>query len=321
MRKTYQNRSRENVQKEGVTALKRVLVICGPTATGKTSLAVDCAKALDSEIISADSQLVYKGLNIGTAKPTAAEMQGVKHHMINVVGAGENFSVSDYEERALPIIKELLNEGKTPVVCGGTGFYINSLLYNLGYGNVKADASVRARYEALLDERGKEYIYLLLQKVDPESAEKLHVNDSKRVIRALEIFEVSGKKKSEQNDEMKPRFDYLAVAVDYPRDALYKRIDCRVDVMFNSGLIDEVKRLQNVGIDENCQSMQAIGYKEVLEGLKNGFNDSTMRDIIKKNTRHYAKRQLTFFKKLKGIVWLKPENATAEYVLRLLNEK
>ncbi len=301
--------------------MKRVLVICGPTATGKTSLAVDCAKALNSEIISADSQLVYRGLNIGTAKPTAAEMQGIKHHMINVVGAEENFSVSDYEERALPIIEKLLNEDKSPVVCGGTGFYINSLLYNLGYGHVKADASVRARYEAMLAERGKEYVYSLLKQVDPESAEKLHVNDTKRVVRALEIYEVSGKKKSEQNDELKPRFDYLAVAIDYPREALYRRIDCRVDVMFNSGLIDEVNRLKSVGIDENCQSMQAIGYKEVLEGLKNGVNDSTMRDIIKVNTRHYAKRQLTFFKKLKGIVWLKPENANSDYVLRLLNER
>lgn len=302
--------------------MKRVLVICGATATGKTSLAVDCAKALNSEVISADSQLVYRGLNIGTAKPTAAEMQGVKHHLINVVGAEENFSVSDYEERALPIIGRLLDEGKTPVVCGGTGFYINSLLYNLGYGNVKADLSVRARYEALLAERGKEYLFGLLKQVDPESAEKLHVNDVKRVIRALEIYEVSGKKKSEQKDELKLRFDYLAVAIDYPREALYKRIDCRVDVMFNSGLIEEVKRLKSVGIDEKCQSMQAIGYKEVLEGLKNGLNDSTMRDIVKKNTRHYAKRQFTFFKKSKGIVWLKPEQANnANRVLELLNGK
>lgn len=300
--------------------MKRVLVICGATATGKTALAVDCAKALNSEVISADSQLVYRGLNIGTAKPTVAEMQGVRHHLIDIVSAETNFSVSDYEERALPIIERLFSEGKMPVICGGTGFYINSLLFSFGYGNVKANAEVRARYEALLAERGKEYIYELLKQVDPESADKLHVNDVKRVIRALEIFEVSGKKKSEQNDELKPRFDYLAVAIDYPREALYKRIDCRVDVMFNSGLIEEVKRLKSVGIDENCQSMQAIGYKEVLEGLKNGLNESTMRDIVKKNTRHYAKRQLTFFKKLKGIVWIKPEQSNnPEKVLELLN--
>ena len=301
--------------------MKRILVICGATATGKTSLAVDCAKALNSEVISADSQLVYRGLNVGTAKPTIAEMKGVNHHLIDIVGAEQNFSVSDYEERALPIIERLLVEGKTPVVCGGTGFYINSILYNLGYGNVEANAEVRARYETVLAERGKEYVYGLLKEVDPESADKLHVNDTKRVIRALEIFEVSGKKKSEQNDELKPRYDFLAVAIDYPRSELYSRIDSRVDCMFNSGLIEEVKRLKSVGIDENCQSMQAIGYKEVLEGLKNGLNESTMRDIIKKNTRHYAKRQYTFFKKLNGIVWLKPEEAMSGKVLELLNER
>ncbi|MDE6373804.1 MAG: tRNA (adenosine(37)-N6)-dimethylallyltransferase MiaA [Clostridia bacterium] len=301
--------------------MKRVLVICGATATGKTSLAVDCAKALNTEIVSADSQLVYRGLNIGTAKPTYAEMQGVPHHMIDIVGAEENFSVSDYGERALPIINRLLGEGKTPVVCGGTGFYINSLLYDLGYGNAKANLTIRSKYEALLAERGKQYVFSLLEEIDPDSARVLHVNDTKRVIRALEIFEVSGKKKSEQVDGFAPRFDYLAIAIDYPREALYRRIECRVDMMFNAGLVDEVKRLLSAGINENCQSMQAIGYKEVIEGLKNGFNDSTMRDIIKKNTRHYAKRQQTFFKKLKGIVWLKPEEATVNKIVELLNDR
>ncbi len=302
--------------------MNRVLIICGATATGKTSLAVDCAKAMNTEIISADSQLVYRGLNIGTAKPTYAEMQGIRHHLIDVVDCREPFTVSDYEERAIPIINRLLEEGKTPIVCGGTGFYINSILYSLSYGNAKADANKRAKYEAVLAERGKEYLFSLLEQVDPETAVKLHPNDTKRVIRALEIYEISGKRKSELNDDkLKPRYDYLAVAIDYPREALYQRINCRVDVMFNSGLIDEVKGLKARGIDENCQSMSAIGYKEVLEGLKFGYNDSTMRDIIKKNTRHYAKRQKTFFKKLNGIVWLKPEEATAERIMELLNDR
>ena len=301
--------------------MKKVLVICGATATGKSALAVDCARALNSEVISADSQLVYRGLNIGTAKPTVAEMLGVPHHMIDIVGANESFSVSDFEERAIPIIDRLLAQNKTPVVCGGTGFYINSILYKLGYGNAKANSAIRAKYEAVLQERGKEYLHSLLNEIDPETAEKLHPNDTKRVIRALEIFETSGKKKSEQQDELKPRYDYLAVAIDYPRDELYKRIDCRVDIMFNAGLIEEVKYLLDNGIGENCQSMQAIGYKEVVEGLKNGVNNSTMRDIIKKNTRHYAKRQFTFFKKLKNIVWLKPERARVKNVLKMLDEE
>lgn len=298
----------------------RVLVICGATATGKTALAVECAKALQTEIISADSQLIYRGLNIGTAKPTPAEMQGVKHNLIDIIGAKDNFSVSDYANAALPIIERLLKKDKTPVLCGGTGFYINSVLYNLGYGHAQADPAIRKKYETLLEENGKEHLFNILKEVDAASAEKLHVNDVKRVIRALEIYEVSGKRKSEQNDELTPRFDYLAVAIDYPREELYKRIDSRVDEMFSLGLVEEVKKLLSDGVDENCQSMQAIGYKEVLESLKNGFNDSTMRDIIKQNTRHYAKRQITFFKKLKNLVWLKPEEATAEKVIKLLNE-
>jgi len=298
--------------------VKKVLVICGATATGKSALAVDCAKALESEVISADSQLVYRGLNVGTAKPTVAEMQGVPHHLIDIIGAKETFSVSDYEERAIPIIDRLLAQDKVPVICGGTGFYINSVLYKLGYGNAKGNAEIRAKYEAVLQERGKEYLHSLLQAVDEQSAQKLHCNDVKRVIRALEIYETSGRKKSEQQDNMTARYDYVAVAIDYPREKLYERIDCRVDMMFNGGLIEEVKGLLSNGVDENCQCMQAIGYREVVECLKNGDNESTMRDIIKKNTRHYAKRQYTFFKKLKNIVWLKPEQATADTVLKLL---
>ena len=300
--------------------MAKLLIICGATASGKSALAVDCAKKLNTEVISADSQLVYRGLNIGTAKPTVAEMGGVTHHLIDVVGARENFSVSDYESAALPIIDRLLSQGKTPILCGGTGFYINSVLYDLSYGNVQADENVRSKYEQILKEKGKEYLFELLKKVDSKTADVLHVNDVKRVIRALEIYELTGKKKSDQRDEKKARYNYVAVAIDYPRTELYRRIDCRVDVMFNSGLVQEVKGLLASGIDENCQCLQAIGYKEVVEGLKNGDNESTMRNIIKRNTRRYAKRQITFFKKLDGIIWLKPEQATAEKVMGLIND-
>lgn len=300
--------------------MKQVLVICGATATGKTSLAIECAKKLNTEIISADSQLIYKGLDIGTAKPTIEEMQQVKHHMIDIVSPFESFSVSDYEEKALPIIDELISQGKIPIICGGTGFYINSLLYKLGYGNVKADETIRAKYEKLLNERGKEYIFEILKSVDEETANKLHVNDTKRVIRALEIFEVSGKKKSDQHDEMIPRYNFVAVDINYPREELYERINKRVDIMFDSGLLEEINSLISLGINENHQAMQAIGYKEVLECLKNGDNECTMRDIIKQNTRHYAKRQITFFKKLNGIVHLSPEDARVEKILELIND-
>ena len=300
--------------------MNKVLVICGATASGKTSLAVECAKKLNTEVISADSQLIYKGLNVGTAKPTAEEMCGVKHHMIDIVEPTESFNVGNYRETALPIMKKLLSENKIPVICGGTGFYINSLLFDLSYGNIEGSEEVRRRYAEFLDQNGKEALFERLKEVDPETAEKLHVNDVKRVIRALEIYELSGKRKSEQHDNMVSAFDYLAVAINFKREELYDRINKRVDTMLENGLVEEVEGLLSRGIDEKYQCMQAIGYKEVVLGLKNGDLRSTMRDIIKQNTRHYAKRQIVFFKKLPNIVWLEPEQATAEYITELLNE-
>lgn len=300
--------------------MNKLLVICGATCSGKTALAVECALKLNGEVISADSQQIYRGLDIGTAKPTAEEMRGIAHHMIDIAEPYETFSVSDYARRCEPLISGLLIGGKTPVVCGGTGFYINSLLYDLSYGNVAANEEVRKKYEAVLKENGKEHLFMLLKAADPETAEKLHENDTKRVIRALEILEVSGRKKSELHDKPSPKRTYLAVAVDYPREELYERINSRVDAMFERGLVGEVKTLLGRGIDENCQCMQAIGYKEVLYCLKNGIKDSTMRDIIKQNTRRYAKRQITFFKKLENLVWLKPREATADCVAELYAE-
>lgn len=298
--------------------MKKLLIICGATATGKTALAVDCAIKLKSEVISADSQLVYRGLDIGTAKPTAEERRGVKHHMIDVADPRCDYSVFDYESAASPIVRSLLSRNMTPIICGGTGFYINSLIYDLSYGNSGADAAIRKKYAEILESRGREYLYSLLKEADPKTAEVLHVNDVKRVIRALEIFEMSGIKKSEQNDVMQPKYGYAAIAIDYPREELYKRIDRRVEEMFARGLVGEVKSLLKLGIDENCRCMQAIGYKEVVKCLKNGDNESTMCDKIKTNTRHYAKRQITFFKKLPNIVWLEPCNARAEYVTELV---
>jgi len=298
--------------------LKKVLVICGPTASGKTDLAVKVAKKLNTEVISADSQLIYKGLDIGTAKPTKEEMQGVIHHMMDIVEPTQSFSVSDYEEKALPIVERLLKEEKTPIICGGTGFYINSLLYNLSYGNAAANEEVRKKYENILEEKGRDYLFDLLKEKDLETAQKLHPNDTKRVIRALEIFEVSGQKKSEIRDELKPRFDFVAVMINYPREELYERINKRVDIMIDNGLLEEVRGLLNCGISKNHQCMQAIGYKEVLESIENGYNLSTMCDIIRQNTRRYAKRQITFFKKLQNLHYLTPSDKNMDEVLKLL---
>lgn len=298
--------------------MAQVLVICGATATGKTALAAKCAKQLGSAVISADSQLVYRGLDIGTAKPSEGEMLGVEHYMIDVASPCDEYSVSDYRNAALPIVENFVKASKVPVICGGTGFYINSLLFDCSYGNVAADRSLREKYERLAEERGREYVYGLLKAADPASAEKLHPNDLKRVVRALEICESGGVKKSDINDSFRSRFEYLAVCTDYDREKLYDRINARVDMMFEAGLLEEVEGLLARGIDENFRCMQAIGYKEVVFCLKNRLSQSTMRDMIKQNTRRYAKRQITFFKKLPGLIRLSPEEATAEKIIGML---
>ncbi len=275
----------------------KILIICGPTASGKSDLAVECAKLLNSEVVSADSMYIYKNLDIGTAKPKIEEMQGVKHHLIDVVSPFDNFSVSDYKALAQPIVNELIGRGKIPIICGGTGFYINSILYDLSYGKGEANLEIREKYKKLAEEKGNEYVYNVLLELDSESAKKLHFNDIKRVIRAIEIYQ-SGVKKSEIIDDFEPKYDYKAFCIEHPRQTLYDRIDKRVDLMVNGGLIDEIKGLLEVGVDKNCQCMQAIGYKEILEYLDGLCTLEQAVDKIKLNTRHYAKRQITFFKKL-----------------------
>lgn len=298
--------------------MAKVLVICGATASGKTALAIDCAKRFNGEIISADSMLIYRGLDVGTAKPSKEERAIVPHHMIDVVSPTESFSVSDYEEMALPIVENLLKQGKRPIICGGTGFYVNALLYKHQYGNVGANEEIRAKYERVANEQGVERLHEILREKDPASAEKLHPNDVKRVIRALEIYDVTGKAKSLQQDKPVPRFDFLAVSIDYPREALYERINTRVDWMFENGLENEVLSLQQSGVAETAQCMQGIGYKEVLDGIKQGLSLDEIKEWIKKNTRNYAKRQLTFFKRMENHLRLCPEDATTENIANYL---
>ena len=298
--------------------MSKVLVICGATASGKTALSVACAKAFNGEIISADSLLVYKGLDIGTAKPTLDERAGIPHYMIDVVEPEHSFSVSDYEEMALPILEDILSRGKLPIICGGTGFYINSLLYKSQFGNVGANAKLRAYYEEIAEKQGKDAVYGILCEKDMESAKKLHPNDLKRVIRALEIYDTTGKAKSLQQDALNPRFNFTAVSIDYPRDKLYNRINLRVEQMFQQGLIEEVQALLSRGITQEMQCMQGIGYKEIAEGLTIGATTAEMQEIVKNNTRKYAKRQQTFFKRMQNHTYLTPEEATAERVAELL---
>ncbi len=287
--------------------MDKILIICGPTASGKTALAVECAKLLDSEVVSADSLYIYKGLDIGTAKPTMAEMDGIKHHLIDVAETDSDFTVSDYRELALNAIQSIINKGKIPVICGGTGFYINSILYDLSYGKSQGDEKIREYYLSLAKEKGNDFVYEILREQDPLSAEKIHCNDIKRVVRALEICS-TGIKKSDIIDDLTPKFDYKAYSFDFDRDNLYQRINLRVNQMIDNGLIDEVKGLLDSGIDIDNQCMQGIGYKEIVEYLENKISLVDAIDKIKLNTRHYAKRQITFFKKLPNLEYIKPNN-------------
>lgn len=299
--------------------MKKLLVICGPTASGKSALAIECAKRIGGEVVSCDAFLVYRGLNIGTAKPTEGEKGGIPHHLIDVVSPEENFSVSDFEHIALNAVEDILSRGKVPVLCGGTGFYMNAILYKSSFGKAPANSEIRKKYEKIAMEEGREALHNLLAKVDPESAKKLHSNDVKRVIRALEIYELTGEKKSDQHDGDTPRYPFSAFSFAYPRDVLYERIERRVDEMFEQGLLAEVQGLLEAGVPEKAQSMQGIGYKEIVEGLKNGDLQSTMSDIIKKNTRNYAKRQETFFKRMQNLHYILPKDIVeaAQEVLKI----
>lgn len=291
-----------------------IIIICGPTCTGKTALGISLAKKIGGEIISADSMAIYESLDLGTAKPTIEERALVPHHLIDVVKPESDFSVSEYEDKALSVIADLKNRGVTPIIVGGTGFYINSVLYKLSYGNSAGNLPVREKYFEMAKTQGAKAVWEELNKIDPQSAAKIHANDVKRVVRALEIYFATGEKKSDQKDEFIPRFSYLAYTISLPRDVLYERINARVDKMFDCGLVKEVQSLIDRGITDKNQCMQGIGYKEVYEGLKNGDLE-TAKELVKLNSRRYAKRQITFFKRLEGLVPLPDPSAALDKIL------
>ena len=279
--------------------------IVGPTASGKTALAAELAKRFKSVVISADSVAIYRGLDIGSAKPSDEEKAIAPHKLIDIVDPREEFSVAEYEAAGLKEINSLFSQKKVPVICGGTGFYVDSLLYVKSYGNCPKNDEIRAKLDDVLKENGAAYLHSLLEKVDEKSAKILHENDTFRVSRALEIYYSTGKKKSEITDEKIPRFKYFAFSFDYPRAVLYSRINERVEKMFEKGLLDEVKGLLHSGVKKNAQSMRAIGYKEVVEGLERGESEQEIKETIKLNSRRFAKRQITYFKRMENLVYLK----------------
>lgn len=297
---------------------KKILIIGGPTASGKSSFAIEMAHLLNGEIISCDAMQIYKHLNIGTAKVTKEEMNGIPHYLLDFVELNQNFSVSDYKILAQQCIDEIISRGKLPIIVGGTGLYIDALLYPYEFGNDMFDRSVRDKYQELLKEYGKQYLYDLLKTKDVEWANSLHVNDVKRVIRALEIIELGGKRinKTERVSE----YNFKFVCLTDEREKLYQRIDDRVDKMVQNGLIEEIKNLINIGADFNSQGMQSIGYKEwqrFFDGLE---TKEEAINKIKSNTRHYAKRQLTWFRHRENVTWFNISCDVKELIINRIKE-
>ena len=284
----------------------KVIVICGPTASGKTALSIELAKKINGEIVSCDSMQIYKDMDIGTAKPTIEEMQGIKHYMLDFVSPDERYSVADYKKQANQAIREIIEKGKVPIVVGGTGLYVDSLIYEIEYQDIEFDEKYRKQLEERSKKEGLEVLYNEAKKIDPEAITKISPNDKKRILRILEIYNATGKNKTEQEKESRKNeveFDYKVYAISWDREKLYDRINQRVDIMIDQGLIEEVQKIYSK-YNKFPTAMQGLGYKEVLEYLEGKCNKQEMIDKIKQETRRYAKRQLTWFRKNKQTIWL-----------------
>ena len=286
----------------------KVLVICGPTASGKTALAVALAKAHNGEVVSADSMQIYRTMDIGTAKPTAEEMEDVPHHMLDVADPEEDFSVARYVDMAARCVDDILSRGRLPILAGGTGLYIDSLLSGRTFAPFQPDSPLRGQLEEQLRREGGAAMLSRLARVDPDSAARLHPNDEKRIIRALEVYQSTGKTITQHNLETRaipPRYDALTLALAFEqREDMWSRIDRRVDQMMDQGLVDEVQRLLDSGVPAKCTAMQAIGYKEMAAALLSHGDVSAGAEEVKLRSRQYAKRQLTWFRRNRAARWL-----------------
>ncbi|MGG1151516.1 tRNA (adenosine(37)-N6)-dimethylallyltransferase MiaA [Bacillus wiedmannii] len=288
----------------GEVQREKVAVIIGPTAVGKTKLSIDLAKVLNGEIISGDSMQIYRTMDIGTAKVTKEEMDGIPHYMVDIKNPEESFSVAEFQERVRKHIREITERGKLPIIVGGTGLYIQSVLFDYQFTDDAGDTIYREQMEKLALERGVEYVHKKLQEVDPESAERIHANNVRRVIRALEIFHTTGEKMSDQLEKQENEllYDVSLIGLTMDREMLYDRINLRVDIMMDQGLLEEVEGLYNRGI-RDCQSIQAIGYKEIYDYFEDRVSLEEAVSQLKTNSRRYAKRQLTWFRNKMDVTW------------------
>lgn len=284
--------------------MKQILVIAGPTAVGKTEYALRAAETFDGEIVSCDSMQLYRYMNIGSAKPTAAEQKRVKHYLVDEIDPKLPFSVADYQKLAMDAIDEILKKGKLPVIAGGTGLYLNSIIYEMDFCNAPKDDELRQTLSEEAELFGSEYVYNKLKDADPEAAGRIHPNNTKKVIRALEAA-ITGNKITDFKNciERCKKFDTILIGLTRNRDELYDRINSRVDVMISDGLFDEVENLLEMGLSESDISMKGIGYKEVIGYFDGLYTESETIELIKKNSRHLAKRQLTWFKRYDDMKW------------------
>ena len=299
-----------------------IIVIAGPTASGKTSLSIELAKSIEGEIISADSMQIYKEMNIGTAKVTKEEMENIKHYMIDFVSPDNRYSVADYKKDATIAIESIIKSGKTPIIVGGTGLYIDSLIYEIEFNEIETDLEYRKELENIVEKEGLEVLYKQALEIDSKAMEKISTNDKKRILRVLEIYHQTGKTKTEIEKESRKKetkYEYIVFAIDMPREILYERINKRVDIMINQGLIQEVENLEKK-YNKFPTAMQGLGYKEVVEYLRKETTKEEMIEKIKQETRRYAKRQLTWFRKNKEITWLNGLDNTKDNV-KIICEK
>ena len=299
--------------------IKDLIVITGPTASGKTAMSVEVAKVLGAEIVNADSMQIYKYMDIGTAKPTVEERQGIPHHLIDIVNPDEQFSVARYCECAKQAIDSIHAKGKPAVMVGGTGLYVDSLVNNIQFSEIEPDEEYRAKMDALADEKGNEHIYNMLMEIDSESAKKISVSDRKRIIRALEVYHLTGKTitwHNEQSKSVPSPYNTTMFAIDVEREVLYDKINRRVDIMMDMGLLEEVKSIIDMGIGKDSTAMQAIGYKEIVQYLDGEITLEEAVDKIKQGSRRYAKRQLTWYRRNEKVNWVK----SIDEVFEILNK-
>ncbi|MBO4725903.1 MAG: tRNA (adenosine(37)-N6)-dimethylallyltransferase MiaA [Firmicutes bacterium] len=306
--------------------MNRIICVCGPTAVGKTKYAIELAKAVSGEVVSADSMQLYKFMDLGSAKPTAEEQAEVPHHLVDFVDPRDGFSVAEYQKCAKEAIADIFSRGKTPVISGGTGLYISSLIYDMDFGSAPKDDEFRQSLTELAKEKGGEHLLEMLREVDPAAAERIHPNNVKKIIRAIEVATGTGKGIPAFEESFKPTGDYgyLLIGLMRDREELYARIDKRVDILVEMGLEKEIRGLLNMGLTADDISMKGIGYKEIIGYFNGEYDFDEAVRLVKRNTRHYAKRQMTWLRRYKEMHWVNlselSEDAAVSTVISLATD-